>query len=186
MKKYLVSDPSFYPPFRFANAFARSYRLRRPDFICLRDKTASHYEALARRFTFLARRYKARLILHGDWRLAKRLKADGVHLRADQWREIKAASRTRLIAIASCHSENEARRAIANGADYVTLSPIFASPKKGEAKGAAFLNALDPTIRRRTIALGGVVSDREVAALEKTGVFAFASIRYFIRSESGI
>lgn len=186
VKKYLISDPKYYPRSRFANAFARAYRRYRPDFLCLRDKTARDYPALARRFLFLARRFNAKLILHDHWRLAKRLNADGVHLSAKRAAEIKLASRSGLITIASCHAENEARRALKNGASFVTLSPIFAAPNKGEAKGVGFLNDLDRTIRKRTIALGGIASDRELDALKGTGVFAFASIRYFARKQDGI
>ena len=181
MKKYLVSDTKYYSPFRFANAFARAYRLYRPDFLCLRDKRARNYALVAKRFLYLARRYKAKLILHNRRRLAKKLGADGVHLSADRAREAKLSARSGLIAIVSCHSASEARRAIKNGATLVALSPIFAVANKGAPKGVGFLNDLDPTIRKRTIALGGIISERETAALANAGVFAFASIRYFAR-----
>ncbi|MDR2152839.1 MAG: thiamine phosphate synthase [Helicobacteraceae bacterium] len=186
MKKYLITDPKYYPRFHSSNAIARAYRRFRPDFLCLRDKKARNYALIAKRFLFLAKRFKAKLILHNRRRLAKKLNASGVHLSADRKSEIKLAARSRLITIASCHSAIEARNALKNGASYAALSPIFAALNKGAPKGAEFLNDLDPTIRKKTIALGGITSDREVSALEKTGVFAFASIRYFTRKHNGI
>jgi thiamine-phosphate pyrophosphorylase len=186
MKKYLISDPKRYPRFHFSNAFARAYRRHRPDFLCLRDKTARNYSRLAKRFLYLARRFRANLILHGGARLAKRLNADGVHLSAGQAAQIGLSARSGLITIISCHSADEARRALKKGATFAALSPIFTAPNKGEPKGVEFLNALDPTIREKTIALGGIVSDLEASATAKTGVFAFASIRYFTRKTSGI
>ncbi|MDR1911916.1 MAG: thiamine phosphate synthase [Helicobacteraceae bacterium] len=184
MKKYMIADPNYYPLRDFSNLLARAYRLR-PDFICLRDKKTRNYPAFARRFLLQARRYKARLVLHNDYLLAKAYRC-GVHLSAARRREIKAAARSLPLTIASCHSANEAKRALKNGADFVTLSPIFATPNKGEPKGATFLNALEPTIRKKAIALGGIIGAREIAALAETGVFAFASIRYFLGDQDGV
>ncbi|MDR3347545.1 MAG: thiamine phosphate synthase [Helicobacteraceae bacterium] len=185
MKQYLISDPRYYRPYRFANAFARAYRRFHPDFVCLRDKQTREYPRLARLFLRQSRRFKARAILHNDWHLAKKLKAHGVHLSADRAREIKAAARSSLFTIASCHSEAEAKRALKSGSSRVVISPIFSVANKGRAKGIGFLNALDPTIRAKTIALGGIISDDEVSAARETGVFAFASIRYFTKDFRG-
>jgi thiamine-phosphate pyrophosphorylase len=111
--------------------------------------------------------------------LAAKLGANGVHLTSQQFDDIPHAKELGLEVVISTHTYDEVYIAEAMGADYVTYSPIFETPDKGEPKGvedlAEIVNRTDIDI----FALGGIVSEKEVDALRESGVFGFASIRYF-------
>jgi len=84
--------------------------------------------------------------------------------------------------VVSCHSEAEVSKAEELGADAVTYSPIFSTPNKGEPKGLAELQRMVDKISLPIIALGGITTPEQVKAVEKTGCFGFASIRYFVEN----
>jgi thiamine-phosphate pyrophosphorylase len=82
--------------------------------------------------------------------------------------------------VISCHNEKDIKNAIEQKADFITYSPIFPTPNKGEPKG---LEELEKIVKRypiNIIALGGIISNEQIKELEKTGVYGFASIRYFV------
>ena len=104
------------------------------------------------------------------------LGADGIHLPLDVLREWRAASGRRSapqagavpLVGASAHSAAEIAEAVALGADYATLSPIFATDCK---PGAAPLGtaALAAACKESTIpifALGGIGMDKLDACIE--------------------
>ncbi|MGE4294402.1 MAG: thiamine phosphate synthase [Campylobacterales bacterium] len=185
MKRYLITDPDYFPRHGagFARAFSAAFRLRHPHFCCLRDKNNPDYPRLARRFLRQGSRFKTSLLLHGDWRLAKRLGARGVHLPESRRRSIGAARRAGLLTVCSCHTPADVRRALQQGAHYATLSPVYDSPGKGRALGAQFLKGCDAKIKPRIIALGGIVSMRQIDEIQAAGIGIFASIRYFVQKE---
>ncbi|MGD9969385.1 MAG: thiamine phosphate synthase [Sulfuricurvum sp.] len=65
--------------------------------------------------------------------------------------------------------------------DAITYSPVFASPGKGEPKGLEDLKELVATINIPVFALGGIVTEEQIRAVETAGAYGFASIRYFIQ-----
>lgn len=128
--------------------------------VSLREKhlNAAERLALTRQLTALARAYGATVTVHGDYAAARA--ADGIHLSGGG---SVAEARRRLGSDAliglSIHDPAEIERAAGEGADYVTLSPIFASLSKTGYGPGPGLNGL----RRATsmnflpvIALGGV------------------------------
>ncbi len=79
------------------------------------------------------------------------------------------------IFITSAHSFEEVKNSLLS--DYVTFSPVFDS-KGRKGLGIDILNKvceLHPNI----IALGGIVSDKEVEKIKNSQALGFASIRYF-------
>jgi thiamine-phosphate pyrophosphorylase len=109
------------------------------------------------------RAYGAKLSVGGDVALAAEIAADGVHLPAGA---SIAAARARLGARArigvSAHHDAEVAAAAAAGADYATLSPIFATASKpgyGPALGVAALARAAPH-GLPVLALGGVTPER--------------------------
>ena len=128
-----------------------------------RDLPAAERHALARRLLTLARVRGARLSVGGDVELAAAVAADGVHLAAGA---SIAAARARLGARAligvSAHGDADIAAAAAGCADYVTLSPIFASQSKPGYGPALGLAALAHAARHPlpVLALGGVTADR--------------------------
>jgi thiamine-phosphate pyrophosphorylase len=129
--------------------------------LSLREKDLDHAErvVLLGRMVALARGFGATVTVHGDIAAAAAAGV-GVHLPAGA---SAAAARTRLakgtLVGLSVHSAEEAAHA---EADYVTLSPIFASiskPGYGPALGVEGLADAVATARVPILPLGGVVAD---------------------------
>ncbi len=105
-----------------------------------------------------------------------------MHLTSAQQRAIRPARQMGLFVSISCHSENQALRALRLGAHRVTLSPVFATPGKGAPLGLAGFKPTADKIGPKLIALGGILSPEQVEAIAASApVAAFASIRYFLK-----
>jgi len=183
VKSYLITDPAFYgsntDSLEGALDVVLSHTL--PDFVLLRDKQISDYSNLAQTFVTVCRYYNIpKVLLHGDYTLAHELKADGVHLTSTQFDTIPFAKDLGLFVIISTHTHEEALRAQELGADAITYSPIYESPNKGGPKGLEDLKEIVDKIRVPIFALGGIVTQEQITAVEACGVYGFASIRYFI------
>jgi thiamine-phosphate pyrophosphorylase len=128
-----------------------------------RDLPAAERRALAQRLLTLARARGASLSVGGDVALAAEIAADGVHLSVGT---SIAAARSQLgpraLIGVSAHSESDVAAAATAGADYATLSPIFATASKpgyGPALGVAALARAAPHALP-VLALGGVTIER--------------------------
>ena len=109
-----------------------------------RDLPAAERRALAQRLLALAQARGAKLSVGGDVELAAEIGADGVHLprRAGRSRRRARGLAPGALIGVSAHHDADVAAAAAAGADYVTLSPIFASASKpgyGPALGVAAL-----------------------------------------------
>jgi thiamine-phosphate pyrophosphorylase len=123
------------------------------------------------------------LMSHGDTELAAELGLAGVHLPAgaDPHAARRRLGREARIGL-STHSPAEA--AAAHGADYVTLSPIFASASKPGYGPALGLAALEQACRRApcpVVALGGVTA-AAIGAVMAAGVGGVAVMGEVMRA----
>ena len=116
--------------------------------------------ALGARMLDAARPFAATVVINGDVDAALSAGAHGVHL--PQGRPVDAARRgmgaAALIGV-SAHSLAEAEAAAAAGADYLTLSPIFATDSKpgyGPALGPGGLKPIAEAVSIPVLALAGV------------------------------
>jgi len=183
VKTYLITDPSYYGSSAdsLESSLEAVFSKNIPDFILYRDKSTSEYAQLASAFVKICRRYTiANVLLHGDYVLAKTLGADGVHLTSTQFDAITEAKKLGLYVVISTHTHDEAHKAQELGADAITYSPIFFSPAKGEPKGLEDLKEIVDKIRVPIFALGGIMTQEQIKAVEECGAYGFASIRYFI------
>jgi len=80
------------------------------------------------------------------------------------------------IFITSTHSIKEAKDSLIS--DYITFSPIFDS-KGRNGVGIEKLNEIC-NIHPKVIALGGIISEKEVNEIKKSKAIGFGSIRYFL------
>jgi len=182
MIAYAITDPRYYGSdgAEFRGRVAELLDRGAADWIVLRDKGNSAYPSLARDFIALSSRYEGvRFLLHGDWRLAADLGAWGVHLPGNAVDQVPYAVAAGLKTVVSTHSLREAQRAQALGAYAVTVSPVFKSPGKGEPLGLEKLKEIRDRISILMIALGGIVTARQIEAVARCGADGFASIRYF-------
>lgn len=183
MKSYLITDPFFYGDDAHTLRHKLDSVLQQHfiDFICFRDKTTTLYPLLSETVIQKVREHSdAKILLHGDYVLAHRLGAHGVHLTSMQFDEIIEAKKLGLYVIISTHTHDEVEKAKKFGADAVTYSPIFYSPNKGNLKGLEDLKAIVDKIRIPIFALGGILSQEQINEIEATEAYGFASIRYFV------
>ena len=144
----------------------RAHHLSSADFSVLADEMAQ-----------LCHAYQAKLLLNAavDCALGA---ADGLHLSAQRL----MACAERLIPYekylgASCHTAQEVQRAVAVGADYITLSPVLptASHPGQMALGWAELGRLLSECPLPVFALGGV-SDEHLSQAAAVGAWGVAGI----------
>jgi thiamine-phosphate pyrophosphorylase len=153
----------------------------------LREKDLDHAErlALARAIARILRPVGGKLSIGGDAELAAEAGADGVHL--SHVAEIAPArrllGRAAMIGV-SAHRPDELRAAREAGADYATLSPIFASASKpgyGPALGVA---AISDAARHGlpVIALAGITPER-AALCREAGAAGVAVMGELMRAQ---
>lgn len=136
--------------------------------------------ALAREMTELARSYGARMLVNDRADVCLAAGSDGTHLPAAGLRP--AAARRllgpdRLIG-ASAHSADEAARAETDGADFIVLGPIFATPSKrgfGPPIGLGELERARMRCQVPLFGIGGVTASR-VREVVKAGAHGVAVV----------
>lgn len=148
--------------------------------IQLREKDLSDPELieLARPIAELCRSYGAKLFINTRIQIALEVRAAGVHLPADaeSVRVVKAQAEDDLCVGCSVHSLDAARTREAEGADFVTYSPIYSTASKpgyGPAVGIASLAEVVANVKLPVFALGGITPDR-VAECLAAGAFGVA------------
>ena len=178
MIAYAITDPSTLN-FNSLSSDVQHFA-QKADMIVYRDKLTTDYQKNASLFLAEAKKYNFfKILLHNYYKLAHKLKADGVHLTSSQFSDIQKAKVLGLFVVVSTHSLEEALEAQKLGADLVTFSPIFSTPNKGEPKGVEELRKVVSKLSMGVIALGGIVSIEQIEACRNSGAFGFASIRYF-------
>ncbi|HFD13924.1 MAG TPA: thiamine phosphate synthase [Epsilonproteobacteria bacterium] len=146
--------------------------------IVYRDKNTLEYASNAKKFLKYTHSFE-QVLLHGDYILAKKLGADGVHLKSTQFTDIQKAKDLELFVVISTHTLEEAKKAERLGADMLTYSPVFPTPNKSEAVGLSALKNVVESVAIPVLALGGMVTQVQIDACVAIGAEGFASIRYF-------
>lgn len=163
----LVTDPA-YPEARIAEvAEAAARALPRGEFaVQVRDKHDSiRRRDLAHVLTARLHDTGSEVIINGDIDLALELASRVVHVPASRSvASARGATSARTI-FASVHDEKETLRALAEGADALLVSPVFASPGKGRPRGVGALAEAISLVKRARrhgvgiYALGGIDVD---------------------------
>jgi thiamine-phosphate pyrophosphorylase len=143
-----------------------------------RSKSADAARRLreARMLVQLCRAHGVPLIVNDDVEIALASGADGVHLGRDDGSLKAARSRLkgRLIGVSCYDSLENARIAVAEGADYVAFGSVFASATKpGAVRAPLALFAHDLGVPK--VAIGGVTA-QNAAQLRAAGADAVAVI----------
>ncbi len=183
MLRYAITDPEYYgtTPQLLKNSCQRVLSSNHIDIISLRDKRSDDYEALAKAFLSLKPLFpKTLFFLHSHLNLALELGADGLHLPSNMIDRVEDASKSGKKVIVSTHSYEEAQICEREGAYGVTFGPIFKTPGKGTPKGLEKLKEITGKIGINIFALGGILTQDQIDAVERAGAAGFASIRYFV------
>ena len=148
--------------------------------IQLREKDLSSEELmhLAQPIAELCRDYKAKLFINTDIRVARNVGAAGVHLpaNAESVGTVKAQTDANCYIGCSAHCLNEAKKREAEGADFLTYSPIYLTASKpgyGPAVGVENLAKVAAGVKLPVFALGGITPARVTECLA-TGAFGVA------------
>ena len=126
--------------------------------------------AVARALADLARRHAVLFIVNDRLDVALAVEADGVHL---GWEDLPPADARRLLGPervlgVSAGNLEEARAALAAGADYLGVGPIFPTRTKadaGEAIGLAGLRAIRALSPVPIVAIGGITAENAAAVI---------------------
>jgi len=117
--------------------------------------------------------------------------ADGVHLGQSDLpvgaarRALRGYERRRFIVGVSVASVEDARQAVADGADYLAVSPVFATstkPDVGDAVGLPRLTAIRSAVSLPLVGIGGISADN-VADVIRAGADGAAVVSAVTRAD---
>ncbi len=155
------------------------------DFIQLREKDLSDQELfqLTCASVNLARGTDCRILVNGRVDIAIAGSAHGVHLPSTGLTPADMVSHLPkgCIVGVSAHSMREARRALAAGADYLLLGPVFRTPSKiryGEPLGLRRFQRICREVSIPVFALGGI-RPPAIPGVIAAGATGVAGIRLF-------
>lgn len=137
----------------------------------LREKTLPLAELLplARHLARQCREADARFIVNDRADLALACGADGLHVGQDDLpaREARALLRPGMILGVSTHDPEQARRATADGADYVAVGSIFPTTTKAgfQLVGPDLIRRVRPEVSVPLVGIGGITPDNAAAVI---------------------
>ena len=156
----------------------------------LREKDLAVRELLemAYRLRETTKRYGAKLFINDRVDIALAVDADGVHLGhtgLPPQAARKAAGEGLLIGV-SAHSIEQAKKAEQDGADFMTLGPVYETPSKlryGRPLGADILKMAKDIISIPVFAIGGIKEDKADEVMQ-AGAYGIAVISGIFRADN--
>jgi len=149
------------------------------DAVQLREKDLADSElvALAGHLREVTRG-RALLLVNGPPAVAEAAEADGVHLPEDA--SMPARPRPGFLVGRSVHSAEAARRAEAEGADYLIAGPVYGTRSHADVapSGVALIGDVARAVRLPVLAIGGVTAERagEVVRAGSSGVAVISAV----------
>ena len=158
---YLIS-PNKIKNDNFYTNLALVFSSKKVSFFQLRLKKGKRSERfiIGKKIKAICEKYKVKLLINDDPRLAKKLDADGCHLGQKDMSLIKARKilKNKIIGITCHNSINLAKKAITSGADYLAFGAFYSTQTK-IAKHKANLKILK-SVKKITslpiVAIGGI------------------------------
>ena len=146
-----------------------------------KDLSARDLYALGARLQAALSPYGVPLLINDRLDVALALDAAGVHLAGHS---LPTAVARRLLGPdkllgVSTHSVEEARRAAAEGADFIVFGPVFTTPSKvayGPPQGLHHLTAVVRAVHIPVIAIGGI-DHTNLSSVVQAGAYGVAMIR---------
>lgn len=179
---YLVTDGKLFPCSNLLFAAVKKAMEGGARAVQLREKELATRKLLdmAYRMRELTLKYKARLLINDRVDIALAVEADGVHIgqAGIPVRAVRGMVRDRFLIGASTHSIDEALKAEQEGADFITLGPVYETPSKlkyGRPVGLRTLGAVTGRVSVPVFAIGGITAGR-ARAVRKSGAYGAAVI----------
>jgi len=133
----------------------------------LREKDLGTRELLymAYRMREITDKYRAKLFINDRVDIALSVEADGVHLGQDSIppHAVRKIAKDKFMIGVSAHSIEEAMQAEKEGADFITLGPVYKTPSKmkyGQPLGVDINRKAKAEISIPVFAIGGIKQDR--------------------------
>ncbi|MFH1361030.1 MAG: thiamine phosphate synthase [bacterium] len=177
---YLVTDPKFDHLKGAKAAIAGGVKI-----IQLRDKGGDKkkYLGLAKKMRAITKKAGVTFIVNDYVDIAKEVGADGVHVGQDDLKKTtvqkirKVLGDDKLIGVTTRNLE-QAKKAEKDGADYISLGPIFKTPSKPgvEPRGVKKLGQVVRAVKIPVVAIGGI-NKTNVKQVLGTGCQRLAMIR---------
>ncbi|EIT86325.1 thiamine-phosphate pyrophosphorylase [Fictibacillus macauensis ZFHKF-1] len=127
-------------------------------------------EVLARRLLALCHQYDVPFIVNDDVALMLKINADGLHVGQEDGdlEHIREKTKGKLLGI-SAHTLEEAKKAVALGADYLGVGPIFPTETKRDAREVMGGNVLEQLrandLTIPLVAIGGITAENAHIAI---------------------
>lgn len=159
------------------------------DVLQLREKnmSAKKIVELGKKIKLLCAQYETTFIVNDRVDIALLIDADGVHLGQDDLdvacaREILG---TNAIVGVSTHAPEQALKAVEDGADYIGVGPVFATPTKAGRTpvGLEYAKWVAENITTPAFAIGGIDLEN-VQDVLATGINKIAVVRAIINAKS--
>ncbi|OPA78288.1 thiamine phosphate synthase [Campylobacter pinnipediorum] len=133
---------------------------KKPDFILLREKDLDDvlYKKLSKEILDILKKYKTKLIVHTNFRIALDLKIENIHFSfCDFKKNIDLIDKFKKVGV-SIHSINELLEVQKYGVDYVIVGHIFdtKSHKDENPRGTQFLEEICQNSKIKVYAIGGI------------------------------
>lgn len=158
---YAITGEEFHPGRELVTVMEEAI-LGGADIIQLRDKNSSKRELLAKAQALreLTRKHQIPFIVNDHIDIALAVDADGVHLGQDDLPlcEARKIVGNKIIGI-STHAIEEARRAEAEGADYIGVGPVYPTTSKADVVDpvtTAYVQEVAAEISIPFVAIGGI------------------------------
>lgn len=134
-----------------------------------KEKTRLEIYQEALKLRKLARCFNAKFIINDHADIALAVNADGVHLGQEDLplKDARRIMRKKIIGI-STHTLEQARKAEAEGADYIGYGPIFHTDTKdaGNPVGVDNLRIIKENVSIPVVAIGGINTDNIEAVID--------------------
>jgi thiamine-phosphate pyrophosphorylase len=153
-----------------------------------KDLTDRKIYELGKEARSLTRKYGAKLWINDRADIALAVEAEGVHLRQSSYSAQdarKILGKTAIVGV-STHSLDQARRAECDGADFLTVGPVFDTPSKrsyGPPIGLDLLKEIAHSVSIPVFAIGGIQQGNVPSVLE-AGAHGIALISGILASEN--
>ena len=188
-KLYLVTNSDkFKTEDEFLNAIASALE-GGVDIVQLREKNmpANKILALGKKIKQLCLQYNATFIINDRVDIAAILEADGVHLGQNDL-DVKSAREIlgeNCIVGVSTHETSQALKAVGDGADYIGVGPVFATPTKENVipVGLEYVKWVSENIKIPAFAIGGIDTNN-VDKVLNAGLTKVCAVRAIINADS--
>lgn len=148
--------------------------------LCLENISEKKYLKLAKEAREITSYFQTRLIIYNDYKIARAVKADGVHLETADTASMKARIHlyTWQIIGGTANTIQDCKTLINTQVDYITLSPFRAVDTEGEVNttlGLKGYTAIVEALNTKTPIIGrGSITTKDISEILNTGISGVA------------